>query len=439
MRRGWVVGGVAGALCVVVAAGLCVVALRHPGAWAGSTAGEFATPAAPVVGPPPIAPPGSTVAATTPAATASSLPSSPPAPSSAAPAPQAFDATVAFAGDVLLHTQIDAAARTSTGYDYTSVLAGISPWIGGADLAICQLEIPILPPGRPISGYPVFGAPHQIITGLAKTGWDGCSTATNHSLDQGTAGVQTTVDTLKAAGMGYSGMALSQADANDAQLYRLTQGGQTLTVAHISTAYGFNGFTLPKNAPWEVATNNVAQIVARAKAARAAGADIVLLSVHFGIEYQTKPNADQQTFIKQIAASGEIDAVIGGHPHVPEPMTKVGGGVGGQGMWVAYSLGNMISAQTGDIKDTGIVAYVHLTKDANGARVTGLTWSAVSVDSGYRLRMLEDAKPGQGIGHLSAAQVKERHDAVAAIVGTAVKEQMTPPKSSGATLEVLPK
>ena len=350
-----------------------------------------------------------------------------------------LNATIAFTGDVLLHSQVNTSARTSKGYDYAKLFKPISPWITGADLAICQLEVPLTAPGRPVSSYPVFGAPHPVVAGLAREGWDGCATATNHSLDQGWAGIKTTLGTLASNHMGNTGMASSARDAQVAQFYQLTQDGQTLTIAHLSTSYGFNGFSEPKGKPWAVAKNNVKQIVARAKAARAAGADIVLLSVHFGTEYVTSPSSSQQRFVSAIAKTGAIDAVIGGHPHVAEPITKVPGGVGGKGMWVAYSLGNLISNMTQPIRSVGLVAYVHVTKDADGARVTGMTWSVVAVDlyGGHRLRMLEDAH-GKGMGAIPAGTASGLRKAVAKIVGKTAAEQKRPPTPSGATLTVLP-
>jgi len=355
------------------------------------------------------------------------------------PAPPAspLSATIAFTGDVLLHSQVNAAARTSKGWDYARLFRPVSKWIKGADLAICQLEVPLTAPGRPVSSFPVFGAPHPVIAGLASQGWDGCATATNHSLDQGWAGIKTTLATLMRNHLGNAGMATSAPDANDAQFYQLTQDGQTLTIAHLSTSYGFNGFKPPKGRPWAVAKNDVRQIAKRARAARAAGADIVLLSVHFGTEYVTSPSASQRRFVRAIARTGVIDAVIGGHPHVAEPIAKVRGGVGGQGMWVAYSLGNLISGMTQPLRTVGLVAYVHVTKDAQGARVTGMTWSAVAVDlsGGHRVRMLQDAH-GKSLGHLSAGTAKHLRKAVAKIVGHAAAEQKKPPTPSGAVLTV---
>ena len=108
-----------------------------------------------------------------------------PAPTTATGAPQAASSfTIVSGGDILLHMSVNQAARAGSGYDYTQLLAGIRPWIEGADLALCALEVPIVPPGEKPSNYPAFGSPPQIADSLKALGWDGCALATNHSMDR---------------------------------------------------------------------------------------------------------------------------------------------------------------------------------------------------------------------------------------------------------------
>jgi poly-gamma-glutamate synthesis protein (capsule biosynthesis protein) len=360
--------------------------------------------------------------------------------------PSELTVTVAFGGDMLMHQPVNSSAAAGSDFEYSPLLAGVDSWIAGADLAICQLEVPLAPPGQTPSGYPVFGAPTSLVRDMAEQGWDGCTTSSNHSLDRGWEGVSHTLETLKAAGMGYSGTALSQADAALPQLYRLTDSGQSLTIAHIAATYGTNGIPLPSAQPWAVNTPiDTAAMIAQAQAARAAGADVVLATIHAGVEYQTTPSAEQRGIVARLAESGQIDAVIGDHPHVAEPIELVPGGVGGRGMWTIYSLGNFLSNQTdavvGPNTDTGAVAFVTITKDAAGAGVTGMTWAGVTVDTahGHRVHMLEDSVAAGGeLGQIGAAGVALRYDRLRAIMGDA-PEQLSPPTASGAKLEVLPR
>src|SRR5437867_6222430 len=93
--------------------------------------------------------------------------------------------------------------------DYSDLLAGVRPVIDQADLAICHLETPIAPASGPFKGYPQFSVPPEIAPALAGIGYDTCSTASNHTLDQGAKGVTTTLDTLDAAGIKHTGSARS--------------------------------------------------------------------------------------------------------------------------------------------------------------------------------------------------------------------------------------
>jgi poly-gamma-glutamate synthesis protein (capsule biosynthesis protein) len=372
------------------------------------------------------------------------------APAAPPDVPEELTVTVAFGGDMLLHQPVNASAAAAAGgaggYEFSPLLAGADAWIAGADLAICQMEVPLAPPGRSPSGYPVFGAPAELVRDMAEQGWDGCTTSSNHSLDQGWDGLSHTIQTLRDAGLGYSGTALSAADAELPQLYRLSGRGQTLTIAHVAATYGTNGLPAPAAQPWAVNTPiDTDLLIAQAEAARAAGADVVLATIHVGVEYQTTPTPEQREIVARLAASGQIDAVVGDHPHVAEPIELVPGGVHGDGMWTIYSLGNFISNQTdavvGPNTDTGAVAFLTITKDVAGAAVTGMTWAGVTVDTahGHRVHMLQDSVAADGeLGQIGAAGVKVRYDRMRAIMGDS-PEQLAPPTPSGAALEVLPR
>ena len=126
------------------------------------------------------------------------------------------------------------------------------------------------------SDFPTFGAPSEVVGALARSGWDGCATASNHSVDQGEAGVVATLDTLDEHGLGHAGTYRSRKDASAPfALYELERGGRTVTVAQISTTMGLNGFDDPTG--YSVSLNDVEAITKAAKSARAAGADLVVV------------------------------------------------------------------------------------------------------------------------------------------------------------------
>ena len=116
---------------------------------------------------------------------------------------------VAVAGDILLHPALwDQAEQDGKGkYDFGPLLAAIAPYLAESDLALCNLETPVAAPGGPFGGYPMFNVPPQIIPALKKVGYDGCTTASNHSMDAGVAGVKRTLEALDAAGKYKQGLA----------------------------------------------------------------------------------------------------------------------------------------------------------------------------------------------------------------------------------------
>lgn len=377
---------------------------------------------------------GTVVAGPSPSSTSSRDPSPSPTPTPTPP-PDAV-LTLVAAGDVLPHEGVVADARTKDGYDFTGEMAPVQDWIAGADLAICHMEVPVAPNGKP-SGYPLFGAPAALVPDLRRVGWDGCSTASNHSMDRGEAGVTATLDAFDAAGLGHAGTARTAAEAAEIQMYQFEREGQTVTIAHISATYGTNGMPVP--AVYDVNLINTDRIIADAKAARAAGADLVVVSIHCCVEYVSEPAAEQVAVAQALADSGEVDLVIGHHAHVPQPIAHLTGGPDGTGMWVAYGLGNFISNQGAHCctakTDSGLVFEATIRKPVDGpARVESVGWTAVTVDlaDGHKVEPLSAlAAAGTGVGSLSAAEVKARHDRVLAVVGDAAPELLTPPVPSG--------
>ena len=180
--------------------------------------------------------------------------------------------TVGYAGDVLMHMPVMESTPAGSG-DITANIAAETPWVEGLDLALCGMEVPVAPDGV-YSGYPAFGTSTEVVAALARSGWDGCATASNHSWDQGFDGVVATADALRADSMGYSGTNRTQAEAAAPyQLYELTRGGMTVTVAQLSTTYGLNGFSADPD--WAVNLNDVAWVEAQARAAREAGVPVL--------------------------------------------------------------------------------------------------------------------------------------------------------------------
>ncbi|GCE76634.1 CapA family protein [Cellulomonas biazotea] len=363
------------------------------------------------------------------------------------------DLTIVATGDVLPHLPVLSSARVAGGgHDFAPLLAPLDRWVQPADLALCHLEVPVAPAGTPPSGYPMFGTPAEIAQGLRTQGWDGCSTASNHSVDRGFAGVTATLDAMDTAGLGHVGTARSAAEQAQPQLYRLDRAGQEITVAHVAATYGTNGMPVDADKPWSVDVVDVPALVAAATAARAAGADLVVASVHCCVEYRTEPTPEQVAIDQQLADSGVIDLVIGHHAHVPQPVALLAGGPRGEGMWVAYGLGNYLSNQdeaccspdtssglllTAHVRSTG--AFPARGVEAGPARVTGVEWTPITVDrkGGHQVHALVDIPDGTAT--LSAAQVADRTARVVAAAGTQAPQRTTPVESTGPAAVAVPR
>ncbi len=326
--------------------------------------------------------PTAPIAPTAAAPTAPAAPAAPASPTAqAAPAPSTSDAsdatrasgssdaasgvaaartrtafTVVLNGDILLHPALwrtaaaDGKRSGTRPYDFRPLVGAMRPLVSGADLAICHLETPVGKPGGPFRGYPSFTVPPQILPALKWAGYDACTTASNHTIDDSFTGLVRTTRALDAAGLAHTG---SWATAQQARrpLIMTVKG---VRVAVVSGTYGLNGLRLPRDKTWAVGTIDPARLIGEATRARAAGADVVLAALHWGQEYRTAPTAQQKSIATALSRSGQFDLVYGHHAHVVQPFQRVGS------TWVLYGLGNAVAHQAAKRSGTyeGVTARV---------------------------------------------------------------------------------
>ncbi len=249
-------------------------------------------------------------------------------------------ATIVMGGDLLWHntTWTSAAADAKPGrrYDFNPMFAALRPVITAADLAICHEEVPFAGPGEPLQSFPVFAAPPQIAPWIASMGWDACTTASNHAVDQGFEGLKHTADLLEANGVEHVGTFRTARERRKPVILTTDDGVQ---VGIVAGTYSLNGFPLPEGRPWSVSMWDAPNLLAQAKRAREAGADIVIVHLHGGNEYDHLPNPDQVALVRRLTASPDVDIVLGEHAHVVQPITRV------NGKWVVYGMGNMVAQQ----------------------------------------------------------------------------------------------
>lgn len=321
------------------------------------------------------------IATTVPPPTATVVPA--PTPITIAPTPTPLPIqtrTMLFSGDVLSHTPVMAQARrygngTELEYDYRPMFAGIRDRVARSDLAICVLETPVSADNIGLDGYPTFEAPRELPDALVDAGYDGCSTASNHSFDRGADGVVATLEQMDRVGLAHAGMARDEAEAAVPRIYDL----DGVAVAHLSYTYSLNGFVLPSDRPWLVNLNDVPMIVAEAERARSGGADLVVLSIQWGNEYQRAPSSEQLALADALTASGALDLIIGNHVHVVQPVAVV------NGVPVVYGLGNSLSNQSDNCCRTGtqdgvIIEATVRGNTTEGYTVAGLAFAPTWVD-----------------------------------------------------------
>ncbi|HKJ54388.1 MAG TPA: CapA family protein [Nitriliruptoraceae bacterium] len=352
-----------------------------------------------------------------PPATASPTATPLPATASPSPAPPPRTATIAFTGDLIPHTSVMRAAdeATADGWDFRPMFDDVRPILSGTDLAICHLESPISADDTDLGAYPTFNGPRALVSAIADAGYDGCSTASNHSFDRGADGVHATLDAFDAHGLLQAGMARS-ADEDRAPVLHDANG---ITVAHLSATYWLNGFEMPSDEPWLVDLVEPTAILAEARDARAAGAEFVVLSLHAGTEYESQPSVDQVRWVAELLPSPDIDMVVGHHAHVVQPIDVI------DDEWVVYGLGNFLSSQsdaccTAAAQD-GVITTVSLQeRDDASIAVVGIASTPTWVDraGGFVIRVATAPPPRPDL----AAALADSAARTVAVVGSRLGE-----------------
>jgi poly-gamma-glutamate synthesis protein (capsule biosynthesis protein) len=252
----------------------------------------------------------------------------------AASPPETTRLTVGVSGDLLPHLPIVARAHAladGRGYDFRPMFRRIRPWVRRNSLSFCHVETP-LAAGQP-AGYPRFNSPPALARAIKATGFDACSTASNHSVDRGQAGIDSTRRALRRAGVAHTG-----SFSRPRQRRPLILRARGVKIAFLAYTQMTNGLPLPH--PWSVNLASAGRILRDARRARRAGARAVIVNLHWGTEYAHAPDAFQTALARRLGRSRAITAVVGQHAHVVQPIRRAGR------TWVVYGSGNLLSSQT---------------------------------------------------------------------------------------------
>jgi len=289
--------------------------------------------------------------------------------------------TLLFAGDMMQHAgQIKAASDGNGGFDYSECFKYIKDEVEQADIAIANLEVTL--GGAPYTGYPQFCAPDEFAVAIKEAGFDLLQTCNNHSCDTGKRGLGRTLNLLDSLGMPHFGTYHDAQDRARKYPYLLEKNG--FRIAMLAYTYGTNGIPVPS--PYIVNQIDTIQIKKDIAAAKAMNPDAIIAFMHWGTEYVLQPVASQKWQADWLFKNG-VTHVIGGHPHVVEPIEMRKDSKGEQHMLV-WSLGNYISNMTKPNTYGGLMVRLSLEKDSKGTRVAGsdysLIWTSRPALSGHK-------------------------------------------------------
>lgn len=272
-------------------------------------------------------------------------------------------ADLIFAGDAMQHQgQLDQALLEGDGirYDYSDCFRLIAPTITEADYAVANLEVP-LGGGPKYSGYPCFSAPDSYAEALRDAGFDMLLTANNHCLDSGDRAARRTLTALDSLGIDHIGTYRDALQRDS--LVPFIKDIKGIKFGFLNYTYGTNGIR-PRDG-MEVAIIDRDRIAEEMTRTREAGAEILVVTMHWGNEYVLHENAAQRSLAQFLIDRG-ADLIIGGHPHVVQPMRVVRNEKENKDVLVVYSLGNLISnMKTVDTRG-GALVKVRVERDDDG-------------------------------------------------------------------------
>ena len=291
-------------------------------------------------------------------------------------------------GDLLFHEGLwnqyasgNTAATDGTACDFTGLFEPMRKYIEASDIAVCEFETPIAQRGGPYSAYPIFNIPPEVADAAKNVGYRACTHASNHSWDQGADGIARLWDTLEQDGIAQTGSYKNEEDSYQPLVIDSPTGGGKIGL--VAGTVSLNAQT--PDYDWRVDRlresgdpNHQADIdkaVAKAKAAREQGADVVAMAMHSVQEYLDYADSWQQDEAHELADTGAFDVIYGAGCHCAQPIENY------NGTWIIYGLGNAVteSANTADtiVNNQGVTARIQFAgkKGVAGSwRVNRIDW-----------------------------------------------------------------
>ena len=363
-------------------------------------------------------------------------------------------ATLLAAGDIMTHMPLVRSAKAGDGYDFSGIFTHVKSYISTADYAVVNLETTLsgTAGGKEYTGYPDFNAPDAVATGAAVSGFDMMLTGNNRCYDYGTAGMLRTLETVRAAGMDTLGVKASVEETD-----YLVKDLNGIKVGML--CYTFADIDRDRNTPIidGVQTDSkvagllhvfdygkldmfYAEMEYHIATMRAAGAEAIVMYIHWGDEFNTIPSNSQKAMAQRLCDMG-VDVIVGSHPHVVQPMELLTSTDGANQTLCAYSLGNFLSNQRADNiglttghSEDGLMLRFTLSKYSNGEVFVESaelipTWVLIRGSDNnktYQIIPLDSAVADwRAVYDLSSTQHSDAQESLArtnAIVDTGLKE-----------------
>ncbi len=269
-------------------------------------------------------------------------------------------ATILSIGDLLMHGQLITDAQQADGsYDFNYIFPYITPYVTAADYAAANLEVTLAGPSRPYQGYPMFNCPDAIVDAAKNAGFDMLLTANNHMYDSGEDGFLRTVRTIREKGLTALGTreeaeepAYTVQDINGIKVgmvcytyeqrpenYRSDRVYLNKNILSATCSALVNSFVGTELDPFYTEIGGILEQM------RNDGAEATVMFIHWGVEYQLTQNAEQQQIAQKLCDLG-FDVIVGGHPHVVQPVELLESTVDPEHRTVClYSMGNAVSNQ----------------------------------------------------------------------------------------------
>lgn len=327
-------------------------------------------------------------------------------------------------GDLLFHPNLwkhfagaNTAATDGTAFDFTPLFETMKPYIQASDIAVCEFETPIAKRGGPYTGYPVFNVPPEVADAAASVGYIACTHATNHSWDQGADGIARLWDTLASKGIAQTGSYKTEEDSTKPLVIDSPTGGGKLGL--VTGTVSLNGMTADHD--WQVDRlreagdpqhqSDIDRAVAKAKAAREQGADVVAMAMHSVQEYIDYADSWQVSEAHELADTGAFDVIYGAGCHCAQPIENY------NGTWIIYGLGNTVTVSAPAsriVNNQGVTARIQFAgrKGVAGAwRVSRIDWvpTANMRQGSYQWCPISSDHPnGTCWSELQDAQVRQR-------------------------------